>query len=175
MNKMEFSEYLQGYVLRLSGLSQLNMTELTRQAVTSPRLREPLALYAMSTRQTQLLLELMPDSETKADYQKLFSTYTYDAVVKTLQRQDTSLPSRYLKVWTSYNAQVLCAQKDAKIKNMMKEKVNNLLSSKRLSVQTTCKALNLDTTVVNDWLKENEVVDLQTAQVVYNYVRTHVA
>lgn len=172
MRPLTFPGFLTKYVASLSEARTTAIYPLVREASsTNPRLREPLLLYAMAKGKTATLLTAARRTTLFPEYQRMCGQYQYAQVLADLQAQHPSLPEAYQKVWRSYQSVAGSAERDLRVKALMRDRITKLQKEKNLTTYRICKDLELNNANINSWLKHGEnKVGIETARGVLDYV-----
>ena len=100
-SNLTFLGFLRQYVKELSGCDTLSIQKLTTCCKDSPKLREPLFLFALFSGQLSTLENVLLTTED-AVLQSLCNEYGAVLTQKMLEEQNPMLPERILRVWKSY-------------------------------------------------------------------------
>lgn len=120
---MTFLEYLTDYMRRLSYNETTDIKLLAYESQTNNhRLIEPMSLYALFSGQTDELFHYVEDEKTRGEYLQLLSTYTPESMEFALKEQSNNLRERYTRVWKSYLCRANRPQREARVRNLMKDK-----------------------------------------------------
>jgi hypothetical protein len=159
--------------MSLSRTGRAAIYPLVREAVSgNPRLREPLFLYAASNGHLDTLLTASRDTVLFADYQALAGQYEYKQLLDALENQSPGVPVEYQKVWTSYRSVANKLERDARVKELMRQKIIALQQEKGISTYRVCQDLHINNANVNAWLKHaaRNKTSLDTARRILAYV-----
>ena len=102
MRKLTFEGFLKQYVAELSGVQTASIHKLADCLRESPRLKEPLFLYALAYDKVNLLLRYTANSIVVTEYEQHSNSYSLVQMLLLLEKQSPELPESYLKVWRSY-------------------------------------------------------------------------
>ena len=174
MRKLSFEGFLQQYLRTLSGNQSLSIRKLTRLAVEeTPRLREPLFLYALCCGKTDLLLQAVRGTKLEKTYHKLFNTYDATTIIFALQDKASALPAAYHKVWRSYCSTAQRIQTDDQMKELMRKRILALQKEYRVTNYRLYTDLHLNPGNLNAWLKHGDPakISLDSARCVVSYLQ----
>jgi hypothetical protein len=140
--------------MSLSGAGRAAIYPLVRETVNgNPRLREPLFLYAASNGCLDTLLTACRGTALFADYQALAQQYKSGQLLNDLEAQSPDLPAEYRKVWNSYRSVADKPERDARVKELYRQKIVALQQEKGISTYRVCQDLHINNANVNAWLK----------------------
>ena len=177
MRKLTFEGFLKQYVAELSGIQTASIHKLADCLQDTPRLKEPLYLYALAFDKVDLLLRYTVNSAVAAEYEQLSNRYSLTQMLLLLENQSLELPEGYLKVWRSY-----CSVRDAVLadndtKELIHRRVVELQQKKKLTNYRLYTDLKLNPGNVNAWLKHNDSskMSLDCARQIYKYAKSYQA
>ena len=176
MRELTFRGFLTQYVKQLSAEETNSLYKLAAEASSSnPRLREPLFLYAVYTQKEKVLLQATKEPVLRAEYHRLVSLYTADAVTELFEQASPVLPFEYHKVWKSYQSRKNRAQVDDHTKELMRQKVKRLQEKNGVTNYRIYTDLKLNPGNLNAWLKhgDSDKVSLETARRTLRYVEAY--
>jgi len=173
MRQLTFSGFTERYVISLSKCGRSAIYPLVREMVAgNARLKAPLYLYALSNNRLNTLLMASKDTSIYDEYFALSNRYSLSEMTAELSQEENQLPEEYQKVWRSYISVATMHKRDERVKELMRTKI--LMLQKELGITTyqLCKELNLNTSNVNAWLKNNipAKVSLAKAQIMLTYL-----
>ncbi len=172
MRELTFLGFLKRYVQSLSLNNTCNIWKLAEEAaISNPRLREPLLLYALLSKKQDRLLRASQQVGLDAFYGELLSKYDSNSVVIALQNEG-NLPAGYEKVWHSYQSQRNRKMADDYTKELIRKKVCSLQKRCNVTNYRIYTDLNLDPGDLNAWLNHGhcEKISLNAARKVLQYL-----
>ena len=93
MRELTFRGFLTQYVRQLSEQETNSLYKLAAEAGSSnPRLREPLLLYALYSQKQDVLLQATKEPVLRAEYHRLVSLHTADAMTELFEQASPVLP-----------------------------------------------------------------------------------
>ena len=177
MRKLTFEGFLKQYVAELSGIQTASIHKLADCLQDTPRLKEPLYLYALAFDKVDRLLRYTVNSAVAAEYEQLSNRYSLTQMLLLLENQSLELPEGYLKVWRSY-----CSVRDAVLadndtKELIHRRVVELQQKKKLTNYRLYTDLKLNPGNVNAWLKHNDSskMSLDCARQIYKRAKSYQA
>ena len=173
MRELTFRGFLTQYVRQLSEQETNSLYKLAAEAGSSnPRLREPLLLYALYSQKQDVLLQATKEPVLRAEYHRLVSLYTADAMTELFEQASPVLSFEYHKVWRSYLSQKKRCQADNHTKELMRQKVKRLQEKYGVTNYRIYTDLELNPGNLNAWLKHGngDKVSLETARRTLRYV-----
>lgn len=176
MRQLTFRGFLTHYMRSLSRAGTLSLRKLFEEMTTNnARLKAPLFVYAVESGKLPTLLRVARHN------QAIFQEYT--ALCQLLNKQAAApckwaadgMPPEYQKVWNSFCAVRQQGARDARVKQLMADKVTALQQQKGLSTYRLCKDLHLNNANVNAWLKNRDPkkIGLETARTVLRYAEAY--
>ena len=172
MRALTFSGFLTRYVRQLSLNDTTSLFTLAKEAAgPNPRLREPVALYALWSGKEALLVRAAKDSELAKFYSDFFANYSKDLVEQALKGQAPPLSEAFHKVWRSYKSVQNQPAADSHTKELMRKKLLRLQEKKGITNYRLYTDLKLNPGNFNAWLKhgESRKVSLETARRALRY------
>lgn len=174
MRKLTFSGFTKRYVQWLSFGRTTSIYRLVKEVLDGNwRLLEPLLLYAISNDRTKTLLTATKDTSLYEQYFAITSKYSYSDIIDALKVQDSYLTAEYHKVWASYISVTDGKfEREDNVKSLIRTKVERMKGEKHLSTYHVCKALGLNNSNVNAWLKNgiNNKISIDTARQILAFV-----
>ena len=120
-----------------------------------------------------LLLRFAKDTSLVEEYKQLSDTYTYEDILSLLESQSPLLRREYLKIWTSYKATAGARDRDMRVRELVRKRIQDLQKETGISSYRIAKDLYLDPANVASWLKNgNNAVGLQNARRILDYIET---
>ncbi len=170
-SNLTFLGFLRQYVKELSGESTLSIKRLAACCSSSPKLREPLFLYAIFSGQLQTLRNVL-QAEPNEPLHQLCDSFGDIVTLEMLQQKNEILPERMCRVWASYVSVRDRAATENHLKELICQKVLSSLSSKRVSVYQVCKDLKLSQSNVSRWLNHGNpnAISYENAERVLDYL-----
>lgn len=174
MRQLTFPGFLKTYVRTLSSGSSLRLATLADEAAKNPRLREPLALYALFHGAEERLQAYAQKHDYSREYAQIFANYNAHTMHTALKNKAPELPTAYKKVFSSYLAQKNRHKTDQNTKNLMRKRVLKLKQKHAVTNYRIYTDLELNHGNVNAWLKHGQPgkVSLATARSILNYLRS---
>ena len=176
MRELTFKGFLTQYVKQLSKSNTTSLYKLYKEACSdSPRLREPLLLYALYSGKQAVLLKATKDPNLFAVYKEMVSQYSAEAMTQLFETSSVTLPEEYHKVWRSFQSQKNKRQSDDHTKELMRQKIMRLQERYGVSNYRIYTDLNLNSGNVNAWLKHgtSDKVSMATARRTLLYVESY--
>jgi hypothetical protein len=173
MRELTFSGFLRKYVCELSEQKTMSLYKLAKEAsVNTPRLREPLFLYALFSDKTDVLLNATKDKRLHAEYSDLLNYFDKAHLLVALKEQNSRLDSGYLKVWKSYVSEKNRLSTDNQTKLLMRNKIVRLQNEKQVTNYRLYTDLELNPGNLNAYLKhgDSSKLSLDTSRKVLNYL-----
>lgn len=176
MRRPTFERWIAREIQHLSGSDSLNLRKLAAMAQDStPRLVEPLFLYAFETGKIEALLDYLWRDDVRASYKY---------VLEMLEDQDSMqatalsegglglLPRDYSKHLASFRAAYNRPETDAESKRMRWERSRDLQLKKGISNADIYNALGLNPGNVNAYMKHGALdkVSLQNSTDIMKYL-----
>ena len=177
MRKLTFEGFLKQYVADLSGIQTASIHKLADCLQDTPRLKEPLYLYALAYDKVDLLLRYTEDKGCLAEYERLSNCCSLEQMLAFLENQSPELPEGYRKVWRSYCSVRDAALADNDTKELIHRRVLELQQKKHLTNYRIYADLKLNPGNVNAWLKHNDSskMSLDCARQIYKYAKSYQA
>ena len=177
MRKLTFEGFLKQYVAELSGIQTASIHKLADCLQDTPRLKEPLYLYALAYDKVDLLLRYTEDKGCLAEYERLSNCCSLEQMLAFLENQSPELPEGYRKVWRSYCSVRDAALADNDTKELIHRRVLELQQKKHLTNYRIYADLKLNPGNVNAWLKHNDSskMSLDCARQIYKYAKSYQA
>lgn len=177
MRKLTFEGFLKQYVAELSGIQTASIHKLADCLQDTPRLKEPLYLYALAYDKVDLLLRYTEDKGCLAEYEWLSNCCSLEQMLAFLENQSPELPEGYRKVWRSYCSVRDAALADNDTKELIHRRVLELQQKKHLTNYRIYADLKLNPGNVNAWLKHNDSskMSLDCARQIYKYAKSYQA
>lgn len=155
MRKLTFLGFVKDYAHTLSEKNSYSMNLLAEEARTNSLLRAPLFLWALLDDDIPTLLA-KTDGSLFAEYSKLKDTFTKEAFLDCLERNDHALPEAYHVIWRSY----VCLRDrnlvDEEMKERARQQILEKLKQVNISAYRISKDLNLDAGNVGSWLNHDD-------------------
>ena len=173
MRELTFRGFLTNYVKELSAQNTTSIFKLAAEASSNNyRLREPLFLYALISNKAELLLRATKDEILLKHYHNLLQTYTIETIIQAMLEQDSNLPERYRRIWTSYQCDKNMIKTNNHTKQLMRAKILMLQKKCGLSNYRIYTDLGLNPGSFNTWLKHGDgnKIRLETARIALRYV-----
>lgn len=174
MRQLTFKGFLTRYVRGLSYQDTNSLYKLTQEAATSnPRLVEPLFLYALYTKNLEVLLRAAKHTSKFDVFASLADQYNETDMDALFENNSAELPDAFRKTWRSYQSIKNRTVSDNQTKDFMRRKIVRLQESKRITNYRIYKSLELNPGNVNAWLKTgaSEKVSLETARRILQFVQ----
>ena len=175
MRRLTFRGFMERYVMSLSYHKTIAIYPLAREAASdNPRLKEPLFLYAMSAGKVKTLMRAVGQSKLRDAYEPLLKNYNVLTLMTALADQSVELPEEYLKVWRSYQSEANGAERDARVKELMRRRILQIQRDKRVSTYRICQDLKINNSNVNSWLKHGASgkISIDHAREVLSYLES---
>lgn len=176
MRRPTFSRWISKEIRHLSGNDSLNLRKLASRAQSSsPRMIEPLLLYAIETKKTQALLDLVWREDIRVSYENVLAALRdYESIQSmALSEEDFAfLPREYGKFLSSYRAAYRKPETDAESKRLRWERSRDIQLKKGISNAEIYKALGLNPGNVNAYMKHGALdkVSLQNSTDIMKYL-----
>jgi hypothetical protein len=170
---MSFHGFLSRYVRSLSDEGRGGLYPLAREASgKTPRLREPLLLYALFSGKKDTLLKATRGLPIDEEYRMLLSCYDRETMEKALRNGDAALPREYRKIYRSYESVRNKAAADNHTKILIHARARRLQSEKQISNYRIYTDLGLNHGNLNAFLTNGDMtkVSLAVARRVLEYV-----
>ena len=176
MRELTFKGFLAQYVKKLSFCETNSLYKLAAEAAgDNPRLREPLALYALYSGKQQVLLQALKKTNLYDEYKNTVLQYSADEMTRLFEENSPLLPAAYHKVWCSFQSKKNRGQADDHTKELMRQKLRRLQVQYGVSNYRIYTDLKLNPGNLNAWLKHGVAakVSMDTARQVLHYVESH--
>ncbi len=161
MRSLTFTGYLNSYVRELAGEQTLALAKLVDRARVQPRLREPLALWAVKTGRGNRLRKLADwDTSFTSELDALFALEECGELDRALAERRANLRDEYLKVWTSYSVRAGATARDATLKQVARQRVLDAEKKSRVSRYRMAKDLGLNPGNLHAFLAQGNVQKL---------------
>ena len=171
MRQLTFKGFLQQYVKKLSYCGANNIRLLSKEVpVQNYRLVEPLVLYALSVNKEIYLRRVADDSFLLSEAFR-FEGLQLNEVEALLE--SNSAPYNYIKLYQSY-LYIRDKQKNQNhTKMLMRDKINELLILKNISMYRVYTDLNLNPGCAHAYVKNGkvEVIGFNSAKRILKYLK----
>ncbi len=174
MRQLTFKGYLTRYVRELSYQDTNSLYKLTQEAAeNNPRLIEPLFLYALYTKNLEVLLRAAKHTSKYDVFTSFAERYNEADMDSLFENNSAELPDAFRKTWRSYQSIKNRTVSDNQTKDFMRRKIVRLQESKRITNYRIYNGLGLNPGNVNAWLKTgaSEKVSLETARKILQFVQ----
>jgi site-specific DNA-cytosine methylase len=172
MRRPHFKQWLSRELKYLSGEDTIALRRLAYLAQTSvPRLRERLILYAIATNRAERLKNFLYDSNYLEELETIRRVIGNNDAHALDKKTRTSLPARYQKAISSFNAAYRQIDTLKESKRLRWQRTVRLQKEKGISNADIYKQLGLDPGNVNAYLKNGDMdrVTLNTATTIMKY------
>lgn len=162
--RLTFKGFLLAYCQELSGLQTSSLKKLcTAAANESPRVAEPLFLYSLEIDRLDQLLQCSKGAWMEADYQQLAdAALSYHGEAQRFL-QENEAPERYEQVLAAYLARTGAIDADRRVIALMRDKTNDALKAKGITIYRLCKDLGLNMGNVYAYLGKGDVAKVSRA------------
>ena len=188
MRELTLQGFLKEYLRYLGRTNTLSLRRLTNTVLQeSPRIAEPLYLYAAVTDQRKRLVRILsveasahedgplgfnPARHYLDEYLQLNEIFSAsDELLKALESKDHRIPPRYQKVYDSYRAKKNKALRDRRYSEMIHETITKLQRDLGVSNYRLYTDLKLNPGNINAYLKNGDAtkVSRKTASRLLEY------
>ena len=175
MRRPVFSRWIKRQVLEIAGADSFNLRKLTAAAQKkTPRLIEPLFLYAFAAGHIDRLLALVYQDDVHENYERVLAILEgVDLEEAALSNRDIAgLPREYGKFLSSYRAAYNHIETTNDSKRMRWKRSRTLQLEKGVSAADIYHALGLNPGNINAYLKHGDIdkVSLQKATDIMNFL-----
>ncbi|MCL2889186.1 MAG: hypothetical protein FWE65_02050 [Eggerthellaceae bacterium] len=159
MRRPTFERWIRRYLLSLAGTESFSLRKLAAMAQTeSPRLAEPLLLYACASGSVERLLGFVWRRELLDSYRSVLEAIGgRDLAGLALGSEIGGLPLEYRKFLDSYRIAYRKPESAGESKRLRWERSRMLQLEKGISTAQICRALALNVGNVNAYLKHGDV------------------
>ena len=174
MRQLTFAGYLKSYVPALAEERTQAVSRLVRAARTNPRVVAPLLLLAATTNRSEELARRLADRpDLLAELSLLARLAEKDELEAALAAEDPRLRAEYTKAWRSFVARRDAAARDARLKQVARERVLALESQKHVTRYRMAKDLGLNPGNLHAFLTQGNVskLSLEHAHELVEYLR----
>ena len=161
MRRLTFAGYLKSYVPSLAGVNSQAMSRLADRMQQRPRLVEPLLLLATVTNRTdELARHLDNRPNLLAELHLLGELASEDELETALANEDPRLRPEYTKAWRSYVARRDAGERDARLKQVARERVLEMEATKGVTRYRMAKDLGLNPGNLHAFLSQGNMSKL---------------
>ncbi|MCL2526057.1 MAG: transcriptional regulator [Coriobacteriia bacterium] len=167
MRQLTFKGFLKKYVQDLAGVQTTNMRKLVELAAhETPRLREPLTLYAFATGRVELFSKYASEHQSFSDITSLINELSCGDLLAKVVEQNECLPDRFLRVYRSYCSVKNRLEGESHTKELIHARVQLLKQQKAVSNYRIYTSLGLNPGNANAFLKNGDTskLSLDTAR-----------
>lgn len=172
MRRLTLKGYLANYLRTLTETETLDIAILAKEAATvSPRLKEPLFLYALISGKSDKLAHNLSNDHMRQEFQTLQMLGQSNSLQEQSSHSDT-LPEQYKKVFRSFESVRNRTTYDRHTILLMWRKIILLQADRHVTNYRIYKDLHLNHGNLNRFLKHGDyrVVSLETARKVLHYL-----
>lgn len=172
MRKLTLRGYLAKYLRTLSETETLDVAILAKEAAfASPRLKEPLFLYAILSGKSDRLIHHLPAVQLMHEFDTLRALDPAD-LEQALSSKTVILPEEYMKVFRSFESVRNRINHDRHTTSLMWRKITRLKADRHITNYRIYKDLHLNHGNLNRFLKHGDysAVSLETARKVLQYL-----
>ena len=167
MRSLTFNGFLKQYVRKLSTQDTLGIHKLAKEAEhENPRLREPLAIYALFNGKVDILFGALKD-DWLDDNIFQYSNENF------LSNERSNIPENYKKVYRSYLSVSAKKHADDHTKTLLHKRIREMQEEKQISNYKLYNTLNLNPGNANAFLKycDTSKVSLETARKMFDIAK----
>ncbi len=175
MRELTFQGFLKNYIRTLSDTSTLSISRLAKEVLPNKsRIAEPLYLYAVIIGDNDRLAKLTSVAYYKSEFEDLNSSFTTrEKLLDALEKNSSTIPPRYQKVFNTYVAQKNRINTDREYCLSARNTIRNLQQELHVTNYRLYKDLELNPGNVNNYLRNGTVAHISraTVQKILNYLR----
>lgn len=158
MRALTFAGYLKSYVPYLAGTNSLAISCLLKRTTSEPRVTEPLLLMATVTgRSSELARRLQDTPELLNELQLLERLMQAGELETALETENPRLREEYTKAWRSYVVRRDAPQRDARLKQLARERALALEATRKVTRYRMAKDLGLNPGNLHAFLTQGKV------------------
>lgn len=161
MRQLTFAGYLKQYVPYLARTQSRSMSRLASHMRTSPRVVEPLLLLAATTDRTRELSKHLGSRPRLLEELRLLELLELEGGLEAaLSSKDPRLRPEYVKAWNSYVAKRDAHLRDARLKQLARDRALELEKVKDVTRYRVAQDLNLNHGNLHAFLTQGTVSKL---------------
>ena len=165
MRQLTWAGYLKTYVPYLADTRSQAMSRLAEQARMRPRATEPLLLLAATTGRAQELSRHIQDRPNLlAELRLLDELVREDQLEAALANEDSRLRPEYAKTWRSFVVRRDTVRRDARLKQVARDRVLALETSREVTRYRMAKDLGLNPGNLHAFLSQGNLSKLSLAR-----------